>query len=432
MATGFRGTSPLATKLVLMGIIVLGLMIPLTLLRGLVSERREMRDQAVATVAQGWGGELVLGGPILRVPFETERKGASAESIREVHDLFVLADDLNIEAHLEQAPPRRVSLYEVPVYTVKARLTGRFRMPVVRLAAGAGPYGWTKARLRLPLSDVRSVRQLVAASVGGRALQFEPSKSAGPAGIEAAIDLSLYAPDAELPFTIELVLAGSRSMAVIPTASTTTLRLAADWPDPQFQGAFLPARYDVHAGGFAAQWQVLALNRSFGQSWVDNEISVERLQSSSFGVNLYQSVDVYQRTERAVKYALLFIVLTFLSFFGWEKLSDVRVHAMQYLFIGLALSTFYLLLIALSEHIDFAWSFWLGAGALVALLGSYVGGFTARASRGGVVAGLMVGVYAVLYLLVLSEDYALLLGSIVLFVALATLMLATRRIRWEE
>jgi inner membrane protein len=195
-------------------------------------------------------------------------------------------------------------------------------------------------------------------------------------------------------------------------------------------GAFLPSLYAIDTHGFNAQWQVLALIRSFAQSWIDCQVDTNKMTSAAYGVNLFQSVDVYQRSERAVKYALLFIALTFLSFFAWESLGRLSIHAMHYLFIGLALSTFYLLLIALSEHLPFWLSFWLRAVALVALLGSYVRGAMDSIRLGVIISVVMTLVYGLLYMLVLSENYALLIGAIALFAVLAAIMLATRKLRW--
>jgi inner membrane protein len=163
---------------------------------------------------------------------------------------------------------------------------------------------------------------------------------------------------------------------------------------------------------------------------MEEEVAENVLAESSFGVGLYQAVDVYQRVERAVKYALLFIALTFLTFFAWEQVTRNRLHPLQYLLIGLALSIFYLLLIALSEHISFLIAYVTAAVALVVLIGVYVAGALRGSMRGGVAGAAMSGVYALLYALVLSEDYALLLGAIVLFVALAAVMLVTRKIDW--
>jgi inner membrane protein len=164
--------------------------------------------------------------------------------------------------------------------------------------------------------------------------------------------------------------------------------------------------------------------------WSELDVNEATLTDSSFGVSLYQAVDVYQRVERAVKYALLFIALTFLTFFAWEQITRNPMHPLQYLLIGLALSIFYLLLIALSEHISFAAAYLTAAVALVVLIGVYIAGALRSSIRGGVAGIAMSGVYALLYALILSEDYALLLGAIVLFVALAAVMFVTRRIDW--
>jgi inner membrane protein len=203
-----------------------------------------------------------------------------------------------------------------------------------------------------------------------------------------------------------------------------------NWPHPSFYGSFLPAERTITADGFDARWQVLELNRSYAQAFSEEEISEAALDESAFGVGLYQTVDVYQRSERAVKYAILFIALTFLTFFAWEQVTRNPLHPLQYLMIGLALSIFYLLLIALSEHISFGVAYLAAAIALVALIGVYVAGALRSSMRGGIASAAMSAVYALLYALVLSEDYALLLGAIVLFVALAAVMLVTRRIDW--
>ncbi len=431
----FEG-KPLAAKLTAIGLIVLGLMIPLSMLRGLILERSQMRNQAVETVAKGWGGSLTVGGLMLRVPFDVENKSNTGEISKQSHQLFILANDLDIQATIDHTTTRRIGIYGVPVYVVRAKLSGTFKMTDVMAAAALGPYPnaifrWKESSVRLPLSDVRSVREFSSATLGQRRLTFGPALAVGLPGVEAGIDLSEFFHDQGLPFSAQLVLAGSQSLSFVPTAATTGVNLASDWPDPQFQGAFLPAQYMIDGHGFHANWQVLALNRAFAQSWVDNQVDSSHFADAAYGVDLFQSVDVYQRSERAVKYALLFISLTFLSFFAWESLGKLRVHAMQYLLIGLALSTFYLLLIALAEHLPFWLSYWLGATALVGLLGFYVSGAMGRVRLGAMIAAVMSLVYGLLFMLVLSESYALLIGAIALFSVLATVMVATRKLRWE-
>jgi inner membrane protein len=427
---------PLAAKMLVIGLIILGLMIPLSLLRGLIVERSQMRSQAIDAVAKGWGGNLTVGGAMLRVPFDIERKSNSGAISVESHQLYILPEDLNIQATLEHMTTRRVGIYGVPVYLVRIKMTGTFKMADVLAAAATGQYPsatyhWKDARVRLPISDVRGIREFIGATVDQHSLAFGPARTEGFPGVESKIDLSQFSQEGALPFSVEMMLAGSQSVAFLPDAATSRANLQAAWPDPQFQGAFLPSQYAIDTHGFNAQWQVLALNRSFAQSWIDCQVDTNKMTSAAYGVNLFQSVDVYQRSERAVKYALLFITLTFLSFFAWESLGRLPMHAMHYLFIGLALSTFYLLLIALSEHLPFWMSFWLGAAALVALLGSYVTGAMDSIRSGVIISVVMTLVYGLLYMLVLSENYALLIGAIALFAVLATIMLATRKLRWD-
>jgi inner membrane protein len=428
---------PLAAKMLVIGLIILGLMVPLSLLRGLIIERSQMRSQAIDTVAKGWGGSLTVGGVMLRVPFDIERKSDSGALSVESHQLYILPDDLNIQATLEHMATRRVGIYGVPVYLVRIKMTGAFKMAEVLAAAATGQYPsatyhWKDARVRLPVSDVRGIREFIGAKVDQHPLAFGPALAEGFPAVESKFDLSQVSQEGALPFSVEMVLAGSQTVAFLPDAATTQANLQAAWHDPQFQGAFLPSQYAVDSHGFTAQWQVLALNRSFAQSWIDCQVDTNKMTSAAYGVNLFQSVDVYQSSERAVKYALLFIALTFLSFFAWESLGSLPIHAMHYLFIGLALSTFYLLFIALSEHLPFWISFWLGASALVVLLGSYIAGAMDSIRLGAIISVVMTLVYGLLYMLVLSENYALLIGAIALFAVLATIMLATRKLRWDR
>jgi len=425
-------------KAVMIGVIVLLLLVPLAMLRGLVSERAALREQAYARVAEGWGGNVVLGGPVLVVPTQrTIVERIDDRDIRKVvrSDLYLLPARLDMKIDLKlQDEPRYVGIYAVPVYLADVQLTGEFDYQSLRALAGKPSpdvqYFWQQSRLLLPMSQVRSLREVTQASFADQQLKLGPGRPAVYRGIETTIDLSALLEGGPSAFAFHTVIAGSRDFSMLPLGSTTTLQLHSNWPHPSFHGAFLPAEHAITPKGFDARWQVLELNRSYGQAWSEYEVNEASLTESSFGVGLYQTVDVYQRGERAVKYAVLFIALTFLTFFAWEQVTRNPLHPLQYLLIGLALSIFYLLLIALSEHISFAAAYVTAAVALVVLIGVYIAGALRSTIRGGVAGLAMSGVYALLYALVLSEDYALLLGAIVLFVALAAVMLVTRRIDW--
>lgn len=432
MAFRLGESASVGAKAFMIGGIVLLLLIPLMMLRGLVSERSTLREQAYTKVAQGWGGDLVVGGPWLVVP--TERVVADGDKTRiERYSMYLLPAQLDIGVELKlEDEPRYVGIYAVPVYQSHVKLTGQFDFSALKplLDKPGVTYLWDQSRLRLPLSEVRSLREVQSARFSGQEVKFGPAGPGLYRGVEAPIDPATLTAGGTASFEFNTVLAGSRSFSVLPVGSTTSVALRSDWPHPSFQGAFLPVERNISSTGFDARWQVLELNRSYRQAWMEYEVEESTLMESSFGVGLYQAVDAYQRGERAIKYALLFIALTFLTFFAWEQISRIRIHPLQYLLVGLALSVFYLLLIALSEHLAFALAYVTAAAALILLIGIYISGALRSRARGVVAGTAMTVVYGLLYVLVLSEDYALLLGAIILFAALAAVMLVTRRIDW--
>jgi inner membrane protein len=420
-------------KGLLIGAIVLLLLIPLSMLQGLVSERSALREQAYARVAEGWGGDITFGGPMIVVP--TERTVVIDDKTRIVRsDVYVLPSRLAVNVDLKRDPePRYVGIYQVPVFLASLSMEGAFDFTALRTLERPGDkILWAESRLRLPLSEVRSLREIRQSDFAGAGIRLGPAGPGLYRGIEARVDLTQLLTNAQVPFNFRAAVAGSRSVSVLPLGNTTTVSLKSDWPHPSFQGAFLPVERKITEQGFDARWQVLELNRPFRQVWLEGEVDESALLQSAFGVGLYQPVDIYQRGERAIKYALLFIALTFLTFFAWEQATRNRLHPLQYLLVGLALSTFYLLLIALSEHVAFAIAYAIAAAALVLLIGLYVAGVLRSSGRGFIAGAAMALVYGLLYVLVLSEDYSLLLGAIILFTALAAVMLSTRRIDWFD
>ena len=229
---------------------------------------------------------------------------------------------------------------------------------------------------------------------------------------------------------ITLKLAGTEALQLLPLARSTDVKMHAPWNDPSFIGAALPLEHAIDAHGFSARWHLLDLNRSYGQHWTDRDDVCSALAASSFGVQLYQPVDVYQRNVRAGKYGLLFVAMTFVAFFLFEVLKRLRVHPVQYLLVGAALATFYVVLLALSEQIGFGPAYALAASAVVLMVGGYAMAVLG-ARRAGLLLGAALGlVYAVLYVVLAAEDYALLIGAIVLVLTIALLMYLTRRIDW--
>jgi inner membrane protein len=418
----------------LIGVIVLLLLVPLAMLSGVLSERTTLREVAYQRVAEGWGGNLTFSGPMLVVP--TQREVIVNDKIQVLRsDLYILPSRLDINADVNVEPqPRKVGIYGVPVYLSTLRLRGEYDLRPLQSYVDTPQitYLWSQSRLRLPVSTAKSLREVTQSDFAGQHVTLGPAGPGVHPAVEAPIDMSELRKKDTAEFAFDAVVAGSRNVLVLPLGDVTTVNMRSNWPHPSFHGAFLPAEHKIGEQGFEARWQVLELNRPYRTIWHEGEVDEAMLSQSSFGVGLFQSVDVYQRAERAVKYAALFIALTFLTLFAWEQVTRNRLHPLQYLLVGLALSMFYLLLIALSEHIAFAIAYVVAATSLVLLIGLYIAG-ALRSSRRGLVAGGAMGVvYGLLYMLVLSEDYSLLLGAIILFVALAAVMLATRRFDWYQ
>ena len=352
--------------------------------------------------------------------------------------VYVLPDTLKVDARAEPSY-RTVGLYRTPVYLAQRRRRRESsRAAISRIGSSrrrAATVRWDEARLLVLNSEASSLRAVDDFTVAGEGTAVSAGGYAGFAGISTAVPGSALREAANIPFHVTLTLAGSRRLDFLALARKADIELTSTWEHPKFEGAPAPLSPTIGKQGFKARWSVLEMNRNFGQSWIDEQVRSDlpaqrALQQSSVGVTFYEPVDIYQRNYRAVHYASLFIVITFLTFFLWEHVSGLIIHAMQYLMVGLALALFYLLLLALSEHLSFGLAYVASASALVALITVYLSG-ALRSPRLalGVGAGLAT-LYTMLYWILRSEDYSLLMGSLLLFGLLTVLMLATRRVDW--
>jgi inner membrane protein len=242
-----------------------------------------------------------------------------------------------------------------------------------------------------------------------------------PLGLSGAQDLS---------FDTNLTLRGSRELSLSPLGRRTVASIQSAWPSPSFFGAFLPTERKIGVEGFEASWIVPYLARGFGQSFETTDEALQQLLTPAFGVRFYQPVDHYQLVQRSLKYAILFVALAFLVFFVVETVSPRRLHVVHYALVGAAQVLFYLLLLSLSEHIGFARAYIAGAAATIGLTSLYAISALASKSRAGVLCLVLSLLYGLLYIILNAEDYALLIGSTLLFVALAATMFVTRKIDW--
>jgi len=432
-------TQTVTAKVLGIGVLALLMTIPLMQVSGLVSERQQLREAAIAQIAQGWGGAQVLGGPVLTVPTLHPLTLADSGPLQSGAPQWrggsesLLADTLNVDAAMA-VETRHYGIYGAPVFVSAVRLKATWRAEDVAQAQHASTDQWQsgKAELRLPVGDLRGLQEVSDLRINGKPARFDSSGDhlGKWPNVVVPIDLAALG-NQPIDVEISLKLAGTESLQLLPLARSTDVTMHAPWRDPSFVGAALPLEHQLDAKGFSAHWHLLDLNRSYGQHWTDAGDGMEQaLQASTFGVQLYQPVDVYQRNERAGKYGLLFIAMTFVAFFLFEILKRLRVHPVQYLLVGAALATFYVVLLALSEQIGFGPAYAVAAAAVALIVGGYATAVL-RARRAGLLLGVVLAlIYAMLYGLIAAEQYALLIGALVLIVMVALMMYLTRRIDW--
>jgi inner membrane protein len=439
MGERFRFIPPLVAKALVIGFLMVLLLVPLGQVESLVGERVGMRQTAAMRVAESWGGVQTTAGVLLAIPVDTVRTVYTNRTEMDRHILYVLPDTLKITADADPSY-RPVGLYETPVYTSHVQISGEFvNRDFAQLLEGkqGQEVKWAEARLLVLNSESRALRAVDDLEVAGERLQVSADGYAGSAGISTSVPLAALREGSTIPFRMKLTLAGSSQLRFLPLARKAEIDIKSMWPHPSFEGAPAPLDPEITDDGFTARWSVLEINRNFGQSWYDHEVrpgvpAEVAFAQSAVGVTFYEPVDVYQRNYRAVHYAVLLIAITFLTFFLWEHMSGIAIHGMQYLMVGLALALFYLLLLALSEHMSFDAAYATSAGALVALITLYLTGVLRRMGLAlGAGAGLAT-LYTMLYWILRSEDYSLLMGSLLLFGVLATLMIATRRVDWTN
>lgn len=420
-----------STTLKLLGIALLCLLftIPLALVGDLVRERATRLAEAEDGIARSQGRAQVLVPPLLewRQRRIVQREKEAVEVI-DLHGLAPARTAIDAELGVER---RARGIFGVPVYTADLVLRGEFEMPVEDRARAAGPGGVERPRLVLPVADLRGVRSVPRVRIDGRAFPLR-SLGAPALGIEAlGVDLppELLARE-RIAFELEFSLSGTRELVVWPLADVTEVAVRGAWPSPSFAGAFLPRRREVGPEGFSADWTVLAVNRDLPQRWVGDGPLAGALESARFGVELYESLGVYRLNERSLKYGLLFVALTFGVFLLAELTGRLRVHPVQYLLVGLALAVFYVLLLALSEHLGFAPAYALAALALTVILGAWGSAALGSRRRGVALGAWFAALYGFLFLMVRSEDYALLIGALGLLAMVAASLWLTRRIDW--
>lgn len=425
--------------------LILLLTIPLALIWFLVSEREERARGVKTEVAQLFGAEQQLVGPLLIVPYSVRvsrtQNDKQIEDVEQRYAIF-LPDDFAADASTKSEVRRR-GIYDVTLYTARVKLSGRFAAPDMRLVdPEATTVRWRDSFLSLVMTDVSGLKESAALTLdGSRKISFEPSTGL-PNNTMAGLNARLFPvesasdqPPAAFTFESDLVFNGSSTLTFAPVGRETRISLASDWPYPSFTGSFLPDARDLRSDGFAANWRIPHLARNVPQAWrigpLEGANVHSRLWSSLSGVNFYIPIDYYDLVNRAAKYGLMFLAVAFFAVFVLELTSGKRVHAVQYVFVGLAMILFYVLLLSFAEHIGFATAYLAASGATGLMLSLYVGMSLRSAARGLIMLSVFLILFGLLYLILRLQDYAMLAGAIAGFVMLTITMFATLRVNWS-
>ncbi|MDM3872474.1 cell envelope integrity protein CreD [Porticoccus sp. W117] len=448
---------PLLLKGGVLLLLALLLLIPLSMVGNLVGERMARQHQVEAEIANSTASPQWLAGPLLTIRYterwteQKERQKSDGDKLwAETYETKRVARRVwrgypqQLQMSGEMAvEPRYRGIFAAQVYHLNSTLSGHWQMPGLDQLPARDGSNITVDRVQVSLlvndrKGFLNQPQLTLSAGGNQAkpqkLVFKPGS--GLAGWDAGVhtDLPLLLPgkEASWQFDINLMLQGTSRFALVPLADNNQLALAGDWPHPSFDGQFLPLARAVENNQFNAEWQVTAMASS-AQSELNRGLKEENLYLSNIqnmGVSLINPVSVYSNTDRALKYGFLFVGLTFASFLLYELLMRLRIHPVQYGLVGLAQALFFLLLLSLSEHLGFGSAYLLAMLCCVGLVGYYLASVLGSVSRGAVFAAALAGVYGMLYLLLQSEDYALLGGSLALFGLLAGAMALTRKLDW--
>jgi len=438
-----------STMLKLLGVggLILLLLVPLLMIEGVLNDRLARRNEAVADITSSWGREQNIIGPVLVVPYL--HHGTVVRSVtlpdgrvetREVEETtmafaYFLPDTLEVTGDLQTQMLHR-GIYDAAVFRGQINIPGKFPVPdMASLKIDPADVLWKDAAVTLAVSDLRGTREGLTLDWDGKKIQLQPgSQLPGyTTGVTAQLggDQSISAPGT---FSIALDLNGSSGIFFAPFGIQNVVTLKSNWPDPGFRGAFLPADRTVRPDGFEAKWKVSYYGRDYPQKWTsrsgNERFTTMAVGNSLFGTQFLRVLDAYRYVERSIKYGVLFFVLVFTTFFLFEITARQKIHPLQYLMVGAALCLFYLALLSASEFIGFSLAYLIAAVAATGLVTWYCSHFLGGGVRTLMIGGGLLGVYTFLYITLRQQDYALLMGTVALFILLAIVMYVTRKVDW--
>lgn len=429
-------------KIIMVGILALVLLIPLAFVSNLIFERAERQKAVVSEINSKWGEDVYFYGPVLKVPYtqyyetklvDEKTKKTTIQQSESTNYAYFFPDQLNADLNVNTQQKNR-SNYESVVYTSKMDFKGNYSLPSFdSQAIPKENIHFDKASIVIKTNTIKSITGSVTVSINGKKHTFEPVQNTSERDTVATLETSAFDINnafAEGPaaFNLNINYKGSEQIRIVPIGKMTQAKMTSNWPSPSFDGNFLPETNTITDEGFSAFWKVSHLNRPFTQQHFG---ALPSLSEYSFDVKFLIPVDQYQQNERAAKYGFLVIGLTFLVFFLIQSVSKINIHVFQYSMIGLALIMFYTLLISITEHSSFMLAYLIAGLSVVVMITLYSVSILKDRKFAGFIAIALSALYTFIYVIIQLENYALLVGSIGLFLILGAVMYFSRKIEWK-
>lgn len=439
--TFFQSTT---AKMLMVGFLTLVLLIPLFFVQNLISERSHRKTEMIDEVTQLWGRDVMFYGPILRIPYTSYEASNVTNSKTGVTTIerkaitnyaYFFPNDLKNYSKIKKNESLKRGIFNHVVFTADMTFKGYFSKPdFSKLGISEENIQWNKASVIVNTTNLKSIKSELKIELNSNKLSFEPQnndKSNYSLLATNSFDYKTLVTNDKINFDFVITYNGSNSVKFIPIGKITQVSIDSDWESPSFEGSFAAndTTKTINKEGFHADWKVLDINRTFSQQYVN---SLPNLDDYLFGVKLIQTVDEYQQNDRASKYGFLVIGLTFLIFFLIQSISKINIHIFQYSMIGLALIMFYTLLISITEHSTFSFAYTIAGLSVVAMITLYSISILKNRKFPFFIGASLAVLYSFIYVIIQMEDYALLVGSIGLFLILGAVMYFSRKIDWSK
>jgi inner membrane protein len=439
--TFFQSTT---AKMIMVGLLSLALLIPLFFVQDLIQERSQRKKEMVNEVADLWGKDIVFYGPILKVPYtfvenynitDVKTGAVTIQKKNTIKFAYFFPNELNNKSKVRKNDNLKRGIFNHVVFTADMQFNGYFAAPnFTKLGIAEENIQWDKASIVLKTTNLKSIKSELKMQVNQEKLVFEPQnsdKSKYSILATTPFDYNALLVNNKLAFNFDITYNGSNSIDFVPVGKVTTVSIDSDWKSPSFDGSFAANDTSkvINDKGFHVDWKILDINRTFTQQYDD---VIPNLDDYLFGVKLIETVDEYQQNERVSKYGFLVIGLTFLIFFLIQSISKINIHIFQYSMIGIALIMFYTLLISITEHSSFSLAYAIAGTSVVAMITLYSISILKNRKFPLFIGAALSVLYTFIFVIIQMEDYALLVGSIGLFLILGAVMYFSRKIDWNK